>query len=216
MRAADLGVARLLLDPGPDEARRLLARELDRPEYREPLLQRFLGWLSDLVSVATQGGDGLGRAASVAVLLLLAGAAVLVLSRLRRGPVRAGAPAPVFGEERLGAAEHRAAARAAYDDARWDDAVVEAVRALAVGLGDRGVVGEQRGVTVHEVVGAAGARFPAEREGLTTLGVSFDEVRYGDRHADEPTARAALDLESRVAAATPAAASAPATSAVPR
>ena len=216
MTAADLGVARLLLDPGPDEARRLLARELDRPEYREPLLQRVLGWLSDLLATAAEGGDGLGRAASVAVLLLLVGAAVLLLTRLRRGPARAAAPAAVFGEVRLGVAEHRAAARAAYDDGRWDDAVVEAVRALAAGLGDRGIVGEQRGVTVHEVVAAAGARFPAARADLTTLGVSFDEVRYGDRHADEPTARAALDLEGRVAAATPAATAAVPTSVVPR
>ncbi len=216
MTAADLGVARLLLDPGPDEARRLLARELDRPEYREPLLQRVLGWLSDLVATAAEGGDGLGRAASVAVLLLLVGAAVLLLSRLRRGPAKAGAPAAVFGEVRLGAAEHRAAARAAYDDARWDDAVVEAVRALAAGLGDRGVIGEQRGVTVHEVVAAAGARFPSDREGLTTLGVSFDEVRYGDRHADELTARVALDLEGRIAAATPASTGAVTTNVVPR
>jgi hypothetical protein len=216
MTAADLGRAWLLLDPGPDEARRLLARELDRPEYREPLLQRVLGWLSDLVAAASEGGDGLGLAASVAVLLLLVGAAVLVLSRLRRGPARVDAPAAVFGEVRLGAAEHRAAARSAYDDQRWDDAVVEAVRALAAGLGDRGVLGEQRGVTVHEVVAAAGARFPAERQDLTTLGVSFDEVRYGDRHAAEPTARAALDLEGRVAAATPVAAGAVPTSAVPR
>ncbi|KQT93728.1 hypothetical protein ASG49_01730 [Marmoricola sp. Leaf446] len=208
--------AALLLDPGPDEARRLLQRELEGSEYREPFLQRVLGWVSDLVGAAAQGGDGLGRAASVGLLLLLLGAAVLALSRLRRDPARA-TPAPtVFGEVRLEAAEHRASARAAYDAGRWDDAVVEAVRALAVGLVDRGLLDEQPGLTVHEVVTAAGRRFAGEREPLDGLGRRFDEVRYGDRPADEPAARSALDLEGRVAAATPGTAVTGTVGAVPR
>ena len=104
----------LLLDPGPDEARRLLERELSRSDYREPLLERVLGWFQDLVGSVAVGDGGLGTVASVVVLLVLLGLAAYALSRLRRGTGRVAPAAAVFGGARLGAAEHRAAARAAY------------------------------------------------------------------------------------------------------
>ena len=198
-----LSSARLLLDPGPDEARRLLERELSRSDYREPLLERVLGWFQDLVGSVAVGSGGLGTAVSLVVLLVLLGLAALALSRLRRGTGRVAPAAAVFGEARLGAAEHRTAARAAYDGARWDDVVVESVRALAAGAFDRGVLAERAGVTVHELVAAAGRGLPDERQALLGLGRAFDEVRYGDRHADAEVARAALELEARVAATTP-------------
>lgn len=211
------GTVVLLLDPGPDEAREELARELARAEYQEPLLQRVLGWLSDLVATATTAGAGMGAGAWLVVLLVLVAALALALSRLRRSPVRrTTGPAAVFGETRRRAADHEAAARAAYDARRWDEAVVEAVRALAVALTDRGLLPEQPGLTMHELVAEASGRFPAERAALQATGRAFDEVRYGDRAADEAAAQAALGLVARLAAASPVVRQAGTVDAVPR
>lgn len=215
--AALPGPVVLLLDPGPDQAREALERELARPEYQEPFLQRLLGWLSDLVSTATSAGAGLGAGAWLVVLVLLVAVLALALSRLRRDPVRRRDPvAAVFGGTRRDAADHEAAARAAYDAQRWDEAVVEAVRAVAVGLADRGLLPEQPGLTVHELVGEASGRFPTERDALGATGRAFDEVRYGDRTADERTAAAALGLVARLAAASPVVRTAGPVGAVPR
>lgn len=206
----------LLLDPGPDEAREALERELARPEYQEPFLQRVLGWVSDLVDRAVSAGTGLGGPAWVVVLVLLVGLGALALSRLRRGPV-CGTPDPVvLGGTRRDAADHEAAARAAYDGQRWDETVVEAVRALAVSLTERGLLADRPGLTVHELVAEASARFPGEGRALDAAGRAFDEVRYGDRRADEATARASLELLGRLAAASPVVPASGPVSAVPR
>ena len=95
-------------------------------------------------------------------------------------------------------------ARAALGAGRWDDAVLEAVRALAAGLVERGLTPERRASRSrdhrrrrrHAVPRRAGA-------GSEQVAAAFDETRYGDRPADEAQARAAVELERDLARAAP-------------
>ncbi|GAB3256192.1 hypothetical protein GCM10027425_16610 [Alteromonas gracilis] len=207
--------------PGPDDARELLRTELDRPEYRPSLLERLRTWLADLFD-AIFGGLGGASLPTWWILLILVGlgAALVALvvwvvlrTRRKRGTVEDDG---VFGGRRRSAAGHRAAAELALAEGRHDDAVVEAVRALAAGLIERALLPDAPDLTVHELTLTAGARFPGERDALRRTGRAFDEVRYGDRHVDAPTAEAAVALERRISAARPGDAEAGPVAAVPR
>lgn len=194
--------------PSPDEARDLLRTELDRPEYRPSLLERLRTWLSELFD-AIFGGLGGASLPTWWILLILAGlgAALVALvvwivlrGRRERGTVETDG---VFGGRRRSAAGHRATAELALAEGRHDDAVVEAVRALAAGLIERALLADTPDLTVHELTLTAGSRFAGERDGLLRTGRAFDEVRYGDRHVDQRTAEEAVALERRISAARP-------------
>ena len=194
------------LDPSSEEARRWLARELARAEYQEPLLDRIGTWVRDLLGAVDEAASRVGlidpRLALV-LLVVVVGMLALALSRLRRnvgGTTSAGA---VFGDVRRTAQEHRDAAQEAASRGDWDEVVLEAVRAVAAGLAERGLLAEQSDLTVHELTGQAAAAYPALADRLRTTGRVFDETRYGGRPADEARALEALAVEREVAGATP-------------
>lgn len=193
------------LFPDPDTAREWLGRELSHPEYRESLLQRFTSWLDRLLGAASESGGtgGLSPVAALLLLALLAGGIAMVLSRLRANPSAGVTGSAVFSEARLTADEHRQRAGAALSREEWDQAVVEAVRALAAGLTERALVPEQSGVTVHELGQRAAALFPSHGQRLEATARVFDETRYGNRPADERRARAAVRLEKELSSRTP-------------
>ena len=71
-RVLALPVSSVPVEPGSDEARRLLEQELTRPGYPRPsLLDIVLAWFDDLFSGAPGAPSGIGVAVLVAVLLLL-------------------------------------------------------------------------------------------------------------------------------------------------
>ena len=86
------------LDPGPDEARRLLQRELVRPEYHEQnLLEQIFDWIDRLVSGtidAATGAPPLSTFAAMVAFLLLALALAWLLSRARGDRTGASRTAP--------------------------------------------------------------------------------------------------------------------------
>ena len=136
-----LSGARSALLPDPEPARDLLARELAKPEYQPTLVERFERWLGDLldrVFGSTVSGSGPGPVVATVLLVLLVGLVVLVLTRLQRSSAAPSGPAEVFPDGRLTAERYRELARLAREEGRWDDAVVESVRALAAGLLERG------------------------------------------------------------------------------
>ena len=193
------------LFPDPDTAHDWLRRELSRSEYQESLSERFSRWFNNLIddlAAATQG-HGLSPAAALVLLALLAGGIALVLSRLRANPAPVGASAAVFTEARQTADEHRRRANTALQQGEWGEAVVEAVRALAAGLVERGLMPEQSGVTVHEISTRAAELFPREVLRVEALSFVFDETRYGDRPADERQAREGVELERELGARSP-------------
>jgi hypothetical protein len=197
----------LALRPDPDRARELLSRELSRAEYQPSLWQRLVDWVSGLFDRVSRAADSVGRpgpAVAIVLLVLLAALALLVLSRLRRPAARRDEDAEVFGDGRLGADQHRALAAEALGAEQWDVALVESVRAMAAGLIERDLLPDQPGATAREISERSGQLFPGEQQALSTVAAHFEETVYGDRPADEPRARAAVALEQRVRAATPA------------
>lgn len=195
-----------VVDPGPGTARDWLRRELARPDYQESLLQRAQRWfgeLMDRVSGAADSFDGLSPLLGLLLLVLLVALGAFLLSRLGANPAVAGRSAEVFAGGRDTAAAHRDRAASALGAGQWDDAVLEAVRALTATLVERGLTPERAGVTVHEITADAAVMFPLEQERLEQVGGTFDETRYGDRPADEAQARAAVELERDLARAIP-------------
>lgn len=194
------------LTPGPGTARDWLREELARRDYQPSLVERFrtaVGDLLDRLSRAASSINGFSPLVAVLVGLVLVAGAVFLLSRLRANPGGGSETRSVFARTRLSAAEHRATALRALDAGDWDEAVVEATRALAAGLFERGLVGEEPGATAHELLGAATRSFPAYADRLEQAAAVFDETRYGDRPADEPRARSVIDLDEQVRAADP-------------
>lgn len=196
--AADVPV-----DIGRDEARRAAAAELARREYEEAqpsLVERAVNavteWLSDLfggLAGATPGG-----AAGLVVLGLLLAVLVVVI-RLRVGKLarsRPDRPGAVFEGPPVTAADHRAAADAAWARGALDDVVRERFRAITRGLEERGVIEERAGRTAHEVAAEAGAHLPAAAGDLRAAAALFDDVHYGGKPATAEACARLAELDA--------------------
>lgn len=195
------------LRPDPDPARDWVREELAKPEYQPSLMERAIRWLGDLLDKLINGIQGVGRldpAVAFVLLALLVGLIALILGRLRRDPSRPARSTAVFTAERVSAAEHRALAARAMAEERWDDVVVEAMRALAVGLVERDLIDDQPGATAREVADSGARLFGEHADGLHQAADAFDGVLYGDHRADRTTATALLDLETALRRAKPA------------
>jgi hypothetical protein len=191
------------LDPSPDEARSGLRRELLRPEYHEQdvverILTRVQRWLDGLLGAA-DGTPALSAAAAIVVAVLLVVGIGFVLSRIRSAPRATGEAGAVLTGGTVSAAELRARARAALAEERYEDAVVEGFRALAVGQVERGRLDDRPGATAHEVATALAAARPDLRERVEAGAVLFDLVRYGERRATREQAASVLALDGDLA-----------------
>jgi hypothetical protein len=206
---------------GPDEARRLLERELERSKYDgahvtwwDRASRAVLDWLGSLRA------DGLGSPAVAQTLLWTAVvvlAAVVVLVVVARGLPRRrarlsdGETGGVFDDDDLRPASAIAEdARAALRAGDWSRAVLDGYRAIARGLGERDLVPDVPGATARAIAGRAARVFPVEATRIEHAAVTFDEVRYLDVAATETAAREVLDTEHAVRTARPAHATTPA------
>ena len=192
--------------PDPDQARSWLERELSRPAYRQSLVDRFFSWLGDLWDRLMQGAleaSPLSTAAAVLVLVVLAVLVALVVSRVRREPLRTRTreSAPVASE--LSAQDLRSAALTALSEGAFDAALVGAFRALAARSVQRGLVEERPGSTAHELAADLRPSFPGHAEYLDRASALFDLVFYGDQPATAPEAQAVLDLDEALRSARP-------------
>jgi hypothetical protein len=188
----------LELRPDPGPARDWVRNELAKSEYQPSLLERVVGWFRHLIGKLLDATQQIGRIDPVvgfALLVLLLVGVALLLSRLRRDPRSAGRDRAVVEDSRTTAAQYRARAGAALAQERWDDAVLDGMRAIAVGLVERALSEDVPSATAHEVADAAALVFPAERARLVRAARLFDDVRYGDRHASRAGATDLLDLE---------------------
>ncbi len=194
------------LDPSPEQARRLLERELSGPEYPHPtLIDRFWDWLTEkldaLSGAATGSAVGLLLAGLVA--LVVFGVLVAALTRVRRdrrAPEQQ--PAGVLGVE-VSADLLREQAQRALDDGRLDQALADAARALARRCVERGVLDDAPGRTAHEVFADVARCFPESRAALVRAADTFDRVVYGARSAGRAEVAAMLDLEADLRRARP-------------
>ncbi|WP_183098892.1 DUF4129 domain-containing protein [Nocardioides pelophilus] len=191
------------LDPSGDEARSLLRRELSHPEYHDTnLVERILNWVGRLFDDgvgAAQDLPPLGTFAAILVLLLIAVGIGLLLSRARRTARARAERAPALTDEVISAGELRARAEAALAQGRYDDALVDGYRALALRQVERGRIEDVPQATAHELAGALGSEFPAQRQLIGRSADLFDSVLYGDHPATREQAVDVLALDDELA-----------------
>ncbi len=193
------------LDPTPDEARARLRRELLHPDYQdEAVLERALAWVQRLLD---RGLDAAGSTAALptfaamVVLVLLLGALAWLVSRQRLSARTDATHRAVLTDEVVTADELRERARAALQQGRFEEAVVEGFRAVAVRQVERGALDDTPGTTAHEVATALEARFPDRRDEVRSSASLFEAVLYGDRPAGREQAERVLDLDDVLAVA---------------
>lgn len=196
------------LRPDPGTAQDWVRAELAKRPYQPTLLGRISDWFWGLLRRMVGAAEHVGRLstpAAIALLVVLLVGLALVLSRLRRDP-RARSPERALIEDaHLTAAEYRERAARSFADGRWDDVVVDGVRALALALVERALADDLPAVTAREVAVDAGRVFPAYAERLAGAARLFDDVRYGDRHATREQAESLLALEEALRHERPAA-----------
>ena len=187
------------LDPSGSEARSKLRRELLHPEYHQQnLFQRVLNWLVRKI------GTGLDQAAQapplstlMAMLIFVALALALawLISRARHTAREKDDRRAVLTEEVVTADELRARAEAALEAGRFEEAVVEGFRAVAVRQVERGRLSDTPGATAHEVAEALAREYVAMADRVHQSARLFDEVLYGDRPATREQAGSVLVLD---------------------
>ncbi len=191
------------LVPPPDEGESLLRRELIKPEYHEQnVVEQILRWVDRQISRSLDAASGtppLSAVAAMVVLLLLVGAIVWMLSRARATARAERDQRAVLTDERISAAELRARAEGAFAEERFEDAVVDAYRALAVRQVERGRLADTPGATAHEVANALAAEYPHQRPRVDASAALFDAVLYGDRPASRDQAAGVLTLDDELA-----------------
>ncbi len=187
------------LDPSGSEARSALRRELLHPEYHQQnLLQEILGWIERQVTSGIDAASQAPPLSTLMAMLLFVGfvaALVWLASRARRTARDRDENGAVLTEEIVTAAELRARAEAALEAGRFEEAVVEAFRALAVRQVERGRLADDPGTTAHEVASTLAAEYPAMSDRVQASASLFDAVLYGDRPATRDQAVSVLALD---------------------
>ena len=200
--AAFLRLADPPLDPSGDEARSLLRRELANPDYHDAnLIERIQRWLERLFedgADAARDVPPLGTFAAIVVGLLIVVGIGLLVSRARRTARARTERAPALTGEVVTAAALRARADAAFAEGRFDDALVDAYRALAVRQVERGRIDDLPQATAHELAAGLGLEFPAQRHLVDRSADLFDSVLYGDHPATREQAADVLALDDEL------------------
>ncbi|MGO9080488.1 MAG: DUF4129 domain-containing protein [Streptosporangiaceae bacterium] len=190
---------------GRGAAQRLARRELSKAMYQPSLRQRVLNAVGSFFArflnqaSASFPGGWWALITVVAVVVLLAAVVVAWVRPARssqaRRPVLAG-PVRTAAAYRL-AAEQRAAA------GDYGAAIVERLRAIAVGLEERGILAPRPGRTADELAAETSAALPGQAEGLSAAARLFDDVRYGGRPGSAAGYERLRDLDAQVMAARP-------------
>ena len=197
------------LDPDPDQARSWVEQELTKDDYRDrrSLLQQLLDWLrrrlGDLQN--PQAGGGLSFPpfviAGVAILVVVALAVLATRVRRERRVVPAGGR--VLGDSTLTAAQLRARADQALREGRYDDAVLDTVRAIAREADARTLLVDAPALTAHEIGRQLSAVFPDHTAAVTRATDRFDAVAYGHLSSDRDDADDVIATDAALRRARP-------------
>ncbi|HET7305403.1 MAG TPA: DUF4129 domain-containing protein [Segeticoccus sp.] len=196
------------LDPGSDEARRWLEGELAHAEYHQgnTFLDRLAEWFADLFNRSTElpsASNPVSMTVTVVLAVLVVALLAWVLPRVRRERrVRSGREG-VLTDPALTAADYRQRADRALALGRFDEALLDAFRALTRVATDRTLLDDAPGRTAHEVGVALSVPFPQHADALTRAADLFDAVRYGDTHVGADEARWVRRLDTELAATRP-------------
>lgn len=197
-----------VLDPTPAEARKWLRDELHRSSYHDPWLDSVLRWLRDQISRLFDGANTLAHGGLSLVVTILVGLAAIsllvwVLPKVRRDSVIDRTDGPVLVDPTMSASTYRTLAAHAFADGRFDEAVLEAFRAIAKDMSDRTLLDDAPARTAHEVSLELSHPFPDLAGRLAQSANMFDAVRYGHRRASADQAGQVLQLDAELAKAHP-------------
>jgi hypothetical protein len=191
-----------------EAGQRLARAELSKAIYHphQPLIQRVLNAIGDLLNDLTQAGRAFpgGWWAAVALAALLAAVVTVVLTRtgpLARSRRAAGQLMPGSGP--LSAADHRARAGRLAAAGDYAGAILERVRAIARDLDERAVLTPRAGRTANEMAEEAAAALPAEGDALRGAALMFDDICYGERPGTQRGYALVSELDARISAAAP-------------
>lgn len=182
-------------------AREAAERELSKSMYHENdpgffqrALNRFWGWVDDLLSAASGAAPGGAIGLVVIVLAVVAVAAALWwrLGTPRRAPSTSAA---LFDDRPRSAAEHRADAEAHAAQGHWSQALQERMRAIVRSLEERALLDPRPGRTADEAAAEAARPLPDHEDRLHTAARDFDDVTYGGRTATEAAYHRLADLD---------------------
>lgn len=188
---------------GRRAAQQLAHRELSRSIYAESIRTRILLWLlrvlRDLFKAGNSLPGGFWSAIALLVALVLVIAAVTYWIR-PAGPGRRKAGALLSGPV-LAARDHRELAERHAADGDYSAAIIERVRAVAVGIEERGILPSRPGRTADELAAQAGQALPELAADLTAAAQLFDDIRYGGRTGYRPGYERVSRLDASVQAA---------------
>nr|WP_062335379.1 DUF4129 domain-containing protein [Herbidospora sakaeratensis] len=187
---------------GREAAREAAVRELSDPAYPKPswvdlVLERIWAFVNDLIARASGVPGGW---LTLTVLVLILAVVVVALVRAARKAPRSRQPGDggLFGETRLGAAEHRALAERHAAAGEWAQAIRERLRAIARELEERTIVEPMPGRTATELAAEAGRALPALAAGLDQGVRTFADVTYGERPGSPEGYAALTELDTAV------------------
>ena len=190
-----------VLSPTPAQARSWLEQELHRSDYQSPWLDSLGRWISDLVAKILQGAAGVaGLSPAITVLIAVAVIALLVwvLPKVRRERVVPATDGAVLDDLTITPGQYRDLAAQALREGRYDDAVLDGFRAIAMDMSDRAVLDEAPGRTAHEVSLALTSPFPEHADRLVRAADLFDSVCYGHRRSNPSQAGQVRDLDAEL------------------
>ena len=187
------------LDPSGSEARSKLRRELLRPEYHEQnLLPRFIEWLSRQVDSGIDQASQAPPLSTFMAMVVFVGLALALgwlASRARRTARDREHKTAVLTDEVISAAELRARAEAALAAGRFEEAVVDGFRALALRQVERGRLADTPGATAHEVAESLAQEYAASAGPVRASARLFEAVLYGHRRATRDQAVSVLAVD---------------------
>jgi hypothetical protein len=164
-------------------------------------VERLLTWLFNTGSSVVPGGWW-ALVAMAALVVVLAAVAATRLGPVRRSRRRRAGP--LASGTVLSARDRRARAAgyAAAGDLR--NAMIEALRAIASDLEERGVLVPDPGRTADEFAAQAGRLMPGHARALAGAARSFDDVCYGGQPGSRAGYERLRDLDTALQATTPA------------
>lgn len=198
------------IDIDRDAAHDAAQNELAKPIYpKASWTEQLIGWIEDSVYRLARAGSSVpGGWFTVAVLLILLAIAIVVAVRIARRTMRTNRDGgfALFGDQELGAAEHRATAQQFAASGDWAAAIRHRLRAVARQLEETGVLDPVPGRTATELARDAGRRLPDLGAELSSAATIFNDVTYGKRPGTEAGYRSIADLDDHLRFHTPAAA----------
>jgi hypothetical protein len=200
-----------MLTPGPPlapsgaEGRSLLRAELLKKEYHDQhLWERLLAWLGRLFHRGVGAASGSSPATVFLTMLLVALLVVglaLLLSRVRSDRRVTARTESVLADDHPSASLLRRRAEDALREDRYDDAVLDAFRAVAARQIERGELDDQPGLTAREVSLRLASSHPRLADDVRRAADLFDATLYGHRPATRDDAVTLLSLDDSLVGA---------------